>query len=351
MVPPLSYELRAAIKLRLEQNDSIEAIATAAKVSNRQVRRMRTNWARYGEVTAPKSAIAPHRPRKLSPYHELQLLGYVEERPHARLDELCWLLFDEFNIPVDESTVSRALKRLAWDRKKVQKITVERIQSLRNEWSRRLSGWGAEQLVFIGESAACGKTGITPQSKKFFPPLLIPLCVGDRRFGWAPSGVISPVKQGTCGVQNLDRSKRWSILPAYTVDGYIACEVHQGNITAAVLNGFVKSQVPPLCSRNQGPRSILVVDDATINWNAELREICTEANVALVRLPPQSPCLNPIEGSFAMLKGWIRKNKELVMAYTEEYGGFRQFLQDVMKDSRATGDSRHLFRLAGIVSD
>lgn len=161
MVPPLTYELRAAIKLRFEQNDSIEAIATAAKVSNRQVRRMRTNWARYGEVTAPKSAIAPHRPRKLSQYHELQLLEYVKQRPHACLDELCWFLFDEFNIPVDESTVSRALKRLGWDRKKAQKAPAEKFQSLRNEWSRELGGWRVEQLVFIGESAACGKTGIT----------------------------------------------------------------------------------------------------------------------------------------------------------------------------------------------
>lgn len=176
MVPPLSYELRAAIKLRFEQNDSVEAIATAAKVSNRQVRRMRTNWARYGEVTAPKSAIAPHRPRKLSQYHELQLLEYVEQRPYACLDELCWFLFDEFNIPVDESTVSRALKRLAWDRKKAQKAPAEKFQSLRNEWSGKLSGWRVEQLVFIGESAACGKTGITRFLGISFLPLLIWLC-------------------------------------------------------------------------------------------------------------------------------------------------------------------------------
>lgn len=162
--------------------------------------------------------------------------------------------------------------------------------------------------------------------------------------------MISPVRQGTFEAQNLDRSQRWSILPAYTIDGYIACEVHQGNIKAAILNEFVKNKVLPLCSRNQGSRSILVVDEATINWNAELREMCDEANVALVRLPPQSPCLNPIEGSFSLLKGWIRKNKELVMAYTEESGGFGQFLRDIMMDPRVTGDSRNLFRLAGIVS-
>ena len=41
-------------------------------------------------------------------------------------------------------------------------------------------------------------------------------------------------------IQDLKRSKRWSILPAFTVDGYIAWEVHQGSITAEIFNDFVR---------------------------------------------------------------------------------------------------------------
>lgn len=76
--------------------------------------------------------------------------------------------------------------------------------------------------------------------------------------------------------------------------------------------------------------------------------MCAEANVLLARLPLYSPDFNPIETSFAILKAWIKRNSKLIAAYTEEYGGFGQFLHDAVCDHRATGDPRNLFCLAGI---
>lgn len=149
--------------------------------------------------------------------------------------------------------------------------------------------------------------------------------------------------------QNLKRSKRWSILPAYTIDGYIAWEVHQGSITSTILNDFVRNQVLPLCSQDgHGPWSVLVLDNARTHWNEELMEMCAEANLLLAKLPPYSPDFNLIETSFAVLKAWIRRNSELIAAYTEEQGGFGQFLYNAIRDHSATGDPGNLFRLAGI---
>ena len=148
-------------------------------------------------------------------------------------------------------------------------------------------------------------------------------------------------------IQDLKRSKRWSILPAFTVDGYIAWEVHQGSITAEIFNDFVRNQVLPQTTANGGPRSVLVLDNASIHWNQELIQMCETANVTLARLPPYSPDFNPIETSFALLKAWIRRNGEMSLSYTEEYGGFGQFLRDAVKDLRM-GDPGNLFRLAGI---
>ena len=90
-------------------------------------------------------------------------------------------------------------------------------------------------------------------------------------------------------IQDLKRSKRWSILPAFTVDGYIAWEVHQGSITAEIFNDFVRNQVLPQTTANRGPRSVLVLDNASIHWNQELIQMCETANVTLARLPPYSP--------------------------------------------------------------
>jgi transposase len=153
-------------------------------------------------------------------------------------------------------------------------------------------------------------------------------------------------------IQDLKRFKRWSILPAFTVDGYIAWEVHQGSITAVIFNDFVRNQVLPHCisAANGGPRSVLVLDNARIHWNVELIEMCEEVGVTLARLPPYSPDFNPIETSFALLKAWIRRNGETSLSYTEEYGGFGQFLRDAVKENRrlGLGDPGTLFRAAGI---
>ncbi len=122
--------------------------------------------------------------------------------------------------------------------------------------------------------------------------------------------------------QTLKRSKRWSILPAYTMDGYIAWEVHHGSITKDILD-FMRTQVLPQCTpEGEGPRSIVVMDNARIHQSAELDELCSEFGVLLVKLPPYSPDYNPIETSFAVLKAWIKRNNQLLEYYPEERGGF-----------------------------
>ena len=42
---------------------------------------------------------------------------------------------------------------------------------------------------------------------------------GDRKYGWAPIGTIAD------SVETLKYSEKWSILPLYTVDGYIAWDI------------------------------------------------------------------------------------------------------------------------------
>ena len=76
--------------------------------------------------------------------------------------------------------------------------------------------------------------------------------------------------------------------------------------------------------------------------------MCEDAEVILARLPSYSPDFNPIETFFAFLKAWIRRNGHMAVEYTEEYGGFGQFLEDAVKEQGSTGDPGNLFRLAGI---
>ena len=106
-----------------------------------------------------KPQLTAGRPKKMSQLHNQALLEYLEKCSTAYQDEMTWFLWDEFDLTVDESTISRALKQLGWNRKKAVRIAKQLNQILRNNWMIRLAGWKADQLVFLDESATCERTG------------------------------------------------------------------------------------------------------------------------------------------------------------------------------------------------
>ena len=165
----------------------------------------------------------------------------------------------------------------------------------------------------------------------------------DRKYGWGPVGV-TPEQY-----QMLKRSKRWSILPAFTVHGYLDWVIFQGSITAEIFNSFIKENVLPYCGRYdlREARSVLVLDNARIHHSEELREMCEEAGVLLEFLPPYSPDLNPIETSFALLKAYLRRHTELALEFALD-GELEVFLDHAVRSFIGDGDPVNLFRLAGI---
>lgn len=115
MPPPLSAALRRIIRLKLESGEKDRAIIGETSISVRQMRKMRRNWERYGEVVRPTKKGG--RPRILSCVHEEQLLLLQDQRPTASLDDMQRLLRDQFDLDVNECTISRTLKRLTGHRK------------------------------------------------------------------------------------------------------------------------------------------------------------------------------------------------------------------------------------------
>ena len=92
---------------------------------------------------------------------------------------------------------------------------------------------------------------------------------------------------------------------------------------------------------------MLIIDNAKIHYNKELRNMCDEAGVLLKYLPPYSPDLNPIETSFAVLKAWIRRNANLSDTFAEG-GRFGEFLDLAIRAQEGTGDLGNLFRKSRI---
>ena len=222
------------------------------------------------------------------------------DKPTLFQDEVAQFIFDEFDIEISTRSVSNYLRRMKWTRKNCQRVAAQRSQVARNDYWGKISsaGFRADQLVFVDESG-CDKR------------------IGTRKYGWAPQG-IRPVE-----VTKLARDKRWNILPAYTLDGYIAHWIYQGGTTQRLFNSFIEEAVLPLCNAWPGKDSVIIMDNASCHKDPILEEMCNQKGVKLIYLPPYSPDLNPIEESFAELKAYVKRHWDTFNSeYAEDFSGF-----------------------------
>lgn len=148
---------------------------------------------------------------------------------------MCWFLFDCFSVIVTISCVSKRLKALKYALHAAQKEAAQRTAEARDAWNIKRAEYHAQQLVIVDESAACERNL-------------------DRKYGWSRVGVPARIDQ------DITRSKRYSLLPAYTVDGFISTKIHQGLITKELFNEWIYNEVLPCCRPFPRPRSVLVME-------------------------------------------------------------------------------------------
>ena len=146
---------------------------------------------------------------------------------------------------------------------------------------------------------------------------------GDRKYGWAESGMPASIKRF------LKRSERWSLLPAYSIEGYEDCLLFQGGITTAIFEDWLEHSLLPRCGRWPEPKSIIIMDNCAIHRSQRVLDLCAAAGVWIRWLPPYSPFLNPIEESFHDLKLYIRKHYR---KRGGDYPSFPLFLEQMVRE-------------------
>lgn len=164
--------------------------------------------------------------------------------------------------------------------------------------------------------------------------------IGQRRTGWAPLGVT--LIQGS----QFQREQRYQILLAYTQDDVIFVRVFQGSTDSTVFEDFIEQLLPSM-NPWPGPKSVLVMDNASIHHTERIKQICRDAGVKLVYLPPYSPDKNPIKGFFAELKAFIKLSWRNYKEHPRQ--GFDTFLKWCINVvGRKKESARGHFRHAGI---
>jgi hypothetical protein len=105
-------------------------------------------------------------------------------------------------------------------------------------------------------------------------------------------------------------------------------------------------QLLPSCNAFPGKNSVVTVDNTSFHHTERIKQMCRDAGVILVYLPPYSPDLNPIEEFFAELKAFIKKHWQI---YKDRLGqGFDtlEWCIDVVGSNKRS--ARGHFRRAGL---
>ena len=84
---------------------------------------------------------------------------------------------------------------------------------------------------------------------------------GDRKYGWAPIGEIAMMSEP------LKYTEKFSVLPLYTENGYIAWDILKGSYDTDKFNEFMRNHVIPRISPFLDTRSVLVMNNCGIHRN------------------------------------------------------------------------------------
>ena len=150
----------------------------------------------------------------------------------------------------------------------------------RDRYQKRLKAlvkkYGSDNIVYFDESGFKAHTG--------------------RLSGWAQRG-----QKLYCNVKGK-REKKTNLLMAQRGKEWLAPFVFTGSCTAKLVTQWVRE----ILLKELHKPSIVIMDNAPVHNKKQLRSLLKNNGHALLPLPPYSPDLNPIEGSF----GGMKKRRE-----------------------------------------
>lgn len=84
---------------------------------------------------------------------------------------------------------------------------------------------------------------------------------------------ITPVQ-----IKRLHHGQRFQILPAYTQDGIIYFKVFEGSTNSKRFEEFLE-RLLPYCGKWPEPKSVLIIDNASIHHSERIQQLCDDAGV------------------------------------------------------------------------
>jgi transposase len=317
MVAPIPLSIRSKIVRYLLLNWRPDAIVKEVHCSPATVYNVQQNLFIYGQPNRPHFHPIGG-PRRICTAVENALFAYLKEQPWIQQQEMVWYLWEEWGIHVHRFIISRLLKRRGWSNKKATRIG-SRDEELRQHWIADLLDMIAEQLVFVDES-------------------MFNETIGWRLRAYALIG--QPARYRG----DITRGRTWSVLPAYTTEGYLPCTgIKEGYYNGDDFYNWIINDLLPLCNAYSARHSVIIMDNNFGHVNRRIQDAIEARGCRVKYLPLYSPDYNPIELSFSVLKAWMRRHfHEMWPRYDGSFGEFLRCALDRSQcDQFATKHFKH----------
>jgi transposase len=230
---------------------------------------------------------------KMTPSMKVFLEEVVEEDPTFTLEQMKDKLQERYGTVVSISTIDRSLQEMVYTTKQVRRGN-DRMNTEINKEKRRLYCLKIEAHEREGDMVVyVDETNYNLHCKRSF----------GRSVSSERSVTTLPASQGRnlqvqCAVNN-----RIGVVHVRSQFGSIKMDVNAAYLQE-VYQAAVESEA--YASHHAGKKVVLVIDNAPAHSRSEIL-VPTLPTLAIIRLGPYSPMLNPIENCFSVLKASIKR--------------------------------------------
>jgi transposase len=219
----------------------------------------------------------PGRSPKKRAQVEADVLPQLQAHDDTTLEQHCDFWEQAHGERVSRWTMSRAIKRLGWTRKKKSLRASEQNEATRAAWREQAAKLPTPDLVVVDETGS--QINMTPL------------------YAYAPRGERSVGKVPRNYGANL------TLIASLSLSGMGEAMLLDGAADAVVFETYIEQILAPSLRSGQ----IVILDNLSIHLGPRVKEAIEAKGCQLLFLPAYSPDFSPIEGAFSKLKAILRR--------------------------------------------
>src|SRR5260221_4909472 len=268
-----SQDLRQRILHAVDQGKPRAEIIKMFEVSRATIKRYLKRRRETGEV---RVKAIPGRPSKKGAALQAGLLSQLAAHPDATLAEHCKPWKPSQGVQVSSATMSRAIQRLDWTRKKKTLHASEQKEEDRAAWKEQAQPLDAGKLVFLDE---CGSN--------------IAL---TRVYGRSPKG------KRARGSVPRNRRANITLIASLSLQGMGEALILDGSADTTAFEISIEQILAPSLQAGQ----IVILDNLNTHTGDKVRQTIEARGCQLLVLPSYSPHFSPLAQAVSKLKAFLR---------------------------------------------